>query len=126
MPASFPAGFLFGSATSSYQIEGAVSEGGRGPSIWDTFSHTPGKVHRGDTGDIAADHYHRLDADLDLLSWLGCRTYRFSIAWPRVMPNGQGPVNAEGLDFYKRMLDGLHNRGIIPMVTIYHWDLPQA
>jgi beta-glucosidase len=126
MPASFPAGFLFGTATSSYQIEGAVSEDGRGLSIWDTFSHTPGKVYRGDTGDIAADHYHRLDADLDLLSWLGCRTYRFSIAWPRVMPTGQGEVSAAGLDFYKRMLDGLHQRGIVPMVTVYHWDLPQA
>jgi beta-glucosidase len=126
MPASFPAGFLFGTATSSYQIEGAASEAGRGLSIWDTFSHTPDKVYRGDTGDIACDHYHRLDADLDLLSWLGCKTYRFSVAWPRVMPTGQGPVNAAGLDFYKRVLDGLHQRGIIPMVTLYHWDLPQA
>jgi beta-glucosidase len=126
MPASFPAGFLFGTSTASYQIEGAVGEGGRGLSIWDTFSHTPGKVYRGDTGDIACDHYHRMDADLDLLSWLGCRTYRFSIAWPRVMPTGQGPVNPDGLDFYKRLLDGLHQRGIVPMATIYHWDLPQT
>jgi beta-glucosidase len=126
MPASFPTGFLFGTSTSSYQIEGAASEGGRGPSIWDTFSHTPGKVYRGDTGDIACDHYHRMDADLDLLAWLGCTTYRFSIAWPRVMPSGQGPVNAEGLDFYKRLLDGLRQRGILPMATVYHWDLPQA
>ena len=126
MPASFPTGFLFGVSTSSYQIEGAASEGGRGPSIWDTFSHTPGKVYRGDTGDIACDHYHRMESDLDLLTWLGCGTYRFSISWPRVMPTGQGPVNAEGLDFYKRLLEGLHRRGIIPMATAYHWDLPQA
>jgi beta-glucosidase len=125
LSASFPPGFLFGTATASYQIEGAVHEGGRGPSIWDTFSHTPGKVHRGDTGDTACDHYHRLDTDLDLLKWLGCGSYRFSIAWPRIIPSGRGPVNAEGLDFYKRLLDGLHSRGITPMVTLYHWDLPQ-
>jgi len=124
-PGPFPSGFLFGTATASYQIEGAAREGGRGPSIWDTYSHTQGKVYRGDTGDIACDHYHRLDSDLDLLSWLGCGTYRFSIAWPRVLPAGHGPVNQQGLDFYKRLLDGLHRRGIVPMVTLYHWDLPQ-
>ncbi|MGE5136448.1 MAG: GH1 family beta-glucosidase [Gemmatimonadota bacterium] len=123
---SFPPGFLFGTATAAYQIEGAVAEDGRGPSIWDTFSHTPGAVYRGDNGDIACDHYHRWEADLDLLAGLGCRSYRFSIAWPRVLPAGQGPVNQRGLDFYRRLLDGLHNRGIEPMVTLYHWDLPQA
>jgi beta-glucosidase len=124
--ATVPAGFHFGTATAAYQIEGAANEDGRGPSIWDTFSHTPGKVYRGDTGDIACDHYHRLDADLDLIAWLGCRSYRFSIAWPRVMPSGQGPVNSRGIGFYRRLLEGLHRRGIVPMATLYHWDLPQA
>ena len=123
---SFPPGFLFGTATAAYQIEGAVAEDGRGPSIWDTFSHTPGKVYRGDNGDIACDHYHRWESDLDLLASLGCRSYRFSIAWPRVLPEGHGRVNQRGLDFYRRLLDGLHSRGIVPMVTLYHWDLPQA
>jgi beta-glucosidase len=122
----FPAGFQFGTSTAAYQIEGAVTEDGRGPSVWDTFSHTPGRVYRGDTGDIACDHYHRWQADLDLLSWLGCDSYRFSISWPRVLPAGQGKVNQPGLDFYKRLLEGLHQRGIAPMVTLYHWDLPQA
>jgi beta-glucosidase len=126
MTVSFPAGFLFGTSTASYQIEGAVTEGGRGVSIWDTFSHTPGKVYRGDTGDVACDHYHRVDSDLDLIAWLGCGSYRFSVAWPRVMPAGHGPVNQQGLDFYRRLLEGLHSRGITPMVTLYHWDLPQA
>jgi beta-glucosidase len=121
----FKPGFLFGAATAAYQIEGAVAEDGRGPSIWDTFCHTPGKVYRGDTGDIACDHYHRLDADLDLLSELGLGSYRFSIAWPRVLPTGEGKVNQKGLDFYKRLLEGVHRRGLIPMVTLYHWDLPQ-
>jgi beta-glucosidase len=122
----FPEGFLFGVATAAYQIEGAVSEDGREPSIWDTFCRTPGKVHHGDTGDIACDHYHRVESDLDLLSELGVDAYRFSIAWPRVLPNGSGQVNQKGLDFYKRMLDGLHRRAIAPMVTLYHWDLPQT
>jgi beta-glucosidase len=126
MSISFPPGFLLGTATSAYQIEGAVTEDGRGPSIWDTFSHTPGKVYRGDTGDIACDHYHRLESDLDLMASLGYRSYRFSIAWPRVLPAGQGQVNQRGLDFYRRLLSGLHDRGIVPMVTLYHWDLPQA
>jgi beta-glucosidase len=123
---SFPPGFLLGTATSAYQIEGAVSEDGRGPSIWDTFSHAPGTVYRGDTGDVACDHYHRAAADLDLMASLGCRSYRFSISWPRVLPAGHGRVNQRGLDFYRRLLEGLHARGIVPMVTLYHWDLPQA
>jgi beta-glucosidase len=122
----FPDDFLWGSATASYQIEGAVGEGGRGASIWDTFSHTPGKVYRGDTGDIACDHYHRLEGDLDLMSDLGLEAYRFSVAWPRVQPTGSGTPNREGLDFYRRLVDGLRQRDIVPMLTLYHWDLPQA
>jgi beta-glucosidase len=125
MTIQFPSGFQFGTSTASYQIEGAATEDGRGPSIWDTFSHTPGRVYRGDTGDIACDHYHRLESDLDLLAGLGCTSYRFSIAWPRIMPDGRGPVNQPGLDFYKRLLAGLRERGITPMATLYHWDLPQ-
>lgn len=118
--------FLFGSATASYQIEGAVHEDGRGPSIWDTFSHTPGKVWNGDTGDTACDHYHRLDEDLDLMVRLGLEAYRFSIAWPRIQPTGRGPANEAGLAFYERLVDGLIARGIRPIATLYHWDLPQA
>jgi beta-glucosidase len=121
----FPDHFLWGVATAAYQIEGAAREGGRGPSIWDTFSHTPGKVRRGDTGDIACDSYHRLDSDLDLMTELGVRAYRFSIAWPRVRPAGSGPVNEEGLDYYRRLVAGLRERGIEPVATLYHWDLPQ-
>src|ERR1700728_2399102 len=108
----FPDDFLWGVATASYQIEGAAREGGRGQSIWDTFSHTPGKIRRGDTGDIACDAYHHLDADLDLLSDLGVHAYRFSIGWPRVQPDGTGAVNAEGLDYYRRLAGGLRDRGI--------------
>ena len=122
----FPANFVFGSATASYQIEGAVREDGRGPSIWDTFSHTPGRVVNGDTGDVADDHYHRLDADLDLMKRLGLEAYRFSIAWPRIQPTGSGAVNPKGLEFYGRLVDGLLERGIVPVATLYHWDLPQA
>ncbi|WP_026876551.1 GH1 family beta-glucosidase [Jiangella gansuensis] len=121
----FPAGFVFGSATASYQVEGAAAEDGRGPSIWDTFSKTPGKVWNGDTGDVAVDHYHRLDADLDLMRSLGLQAYRFSIAWPRIQPAGSGAVNPKGLDFYSRLVDGLLERGITPIATLYHWDLPQ-
>jgi beta-glucosidase len=122
----FPNGFLWGTATASYQIEGAVGEDGRGTSIWDTFSHTPGKVYHGDTGDIACDHYHRLEDDLDLMASLGLQAYRFSVAWPRIQPEGSGPANQKGLDFYRRLVDGLHARSIEPMLTLYHWDLPQA
>ena len=123
---NFPEGFLWGAATASYQIEGAANEGGRGPSIWDTFSHTPGKVLHGDTGDIACDHYNRLEEDLDLMAEIGLQAYRFSVAWPRIQPDGSGPVNQEGLDFYRRLVDGLRQRSIEPMLTLYHWDLPQA
>ena len=122
----FPAGFAFGTATASYQIEGAVLEDGREPSIWDTFSHTAGKVRNGDTGDVACDHYHRWREDLDLMRSLGLDAYRFSVAWPRVVPMGRGAPNAKGLDFYDRLVDGLLERGISPHVTLYHWDLPQA
>ncbi len=121
----FPESFLFGSATASYQIEGAAQEDGRGPSIWDTFSRTPGKVLNGDTGDVADDHYHRWEQDLDLLRDLDLDTYRFSIAWPRIQPTGSGDVNQAGLDFYSRLVDGLLERGVTPIVTLYHWDLPQ-
>jgi len=121
-----PAGFTLGSATASYQVEGAAREDGRGPSIWDTFSHTPGRVWNGDTGDVACDHYHRMEEDLDLLAWLGLDAYRFSIAWPRIQPQGTGAVNGAGLDFYDRLVDGLLARGITPVATLYHWDLPQA
>jgi beta-glucosidase len=122
----FPPNFLWGVATAAYQIEGAVNEDGRGPSIWDTFSHTPGKTHNGDTGDVACDHYHRWQEDLALMAQLGIQSYRFSIAWPRVLPSGTGKVNAKGLDFYDRLVDGLLARNIVPNATLYHWDLPQA
>jgi beta-glucosidase len=125
-PRRFPPGFLWGASTSAYQIEGAVHEDGRGQSIWDTFSHTPGKVQGGDTGDIACDSYHRVDEDLALLSDLGVGGYRFSIAWPRIQPAGRGGVNQRGLDYYRALVAGLRDRGIMPMATVYHWDLPEA
>jgi beta-glucosidase len=120
-----PAGFTFGVATASYQIEGAVHEGGRGVSIWDTFSHTPGRVLGGDTGDIACDHYHRYAEDVALMRDLGVDSYRFSVAWPRVQPTGSGATNQAGLDFYSRLVDTLLDNGIEPAATLYHWDLPQ-
>jgi beta-glucosidase len=123
---NFPENFLWGTATASYQVEGAVDEDGRGKSIWDTFSHTPGKVRHGDTGDIACDQYHRLEEDLDLMAELGLQAYRFSVAWPRITPEGAGSVNQKGLDYYRRLVDGLRQRSIEPMLTLYHWDLPQA
>ena len=122
----FPENFLWGTATAAYQVEGAVNEGGRGASIWDTFSHTPGKVVHGDTGDIACDQYHRLQEDLDLMSELGMQAYRFSVAWPRIQPEGTGEANQNGLDYYRRLVEGLRQRSIEPMLTLYHWDLPQA
>jgi beta-glucosidase len=121
----FPAGFVFGAATAAYQIEGAADEDGRGWSIWDTFCRTPGAVVHGDTGDIACDHYHRTEADLDLAAELGLTAYRFSIAWPRVVPDGTGAVNQKGIDFYRRLTDEVRARGMEPVVTLYHWDLPQ-
>ena len=122
----FPGDFLWGSATASYQIEGAVHEDGRAPSIWDTFSHTPGKVLDGDTGDVAVDHYHRVAEDVALMRDLGLQAYRFSVAWPRIVPAGTGEVNQAGLDFYSDLVDRLVAAGIEPVVTLYHWDLPQA
>jgi beta-glucosidase len=121
----FPDGFVWGSATAAYQIEGAASEDGRTPSIWDVFAHTPGRTRHGDHADIACDHYHRLDADLDLMSSLGLQAYRFSVSWSRVRPEPGGATNAAGLDFYDRVVDGALARGIQPVVTLYHWDLPQ-
>src|SRR6201987_2978582 len=122
----FPPGFIWGTATSSYQIEGAVKEDGRGPSIWDTFSHTPGKIGDGTNGDRANEHYHRYKEDVRLIKDLGVKAYRFSIAWPRVFPDGVGAPNPKGLDFYNRLIDELLANGIEPYATLYHWDLPQA
>jgi beta-glucosidase len=122
----FPQGFLWGSATASYQVEGAVHEGGRGVSIWDTFAHTPGKTHNGDTGDVADDFYHRYPADIALMKELGLKSFRFSVAWPRIFPDGTGQPNPQGMDFYKRLVDALLAAGIEPFCTLYHWDLPQA
>jgi beta-glucosidase len=122
----FPKGFLWGAATSSYQIEGAVHQDGRGPSIWDTQCHQTDLVRDGHTGDVAADHYNRWADDVDLMAELGLTAYRFSVAWPRIQPSGVGPVNQPGLDFYSRLVDRLLAKGITPMLTLYHWDLPQA
>lgn len=121
----FPEGFLWGASTSAYQIEGAVGEDGRRPSIWDTFSHEPGHTLNGDNGDVTCQHYRRTDEDLDLIAGLGLNAYRFSIAWPRVQPDGKGRANRAGLDFYRRLVAGLRQRGVLPVATLYHWDLPQ-
>ncbi|WP_420117940.1 glycoside hydrolase family 1 protein, partial [Micromonospora sp.] len=122
---TFPPGFLWGAATAAYQIEGAAAEGGRTPSIWDTFSHTEGRVVSGHTGDVACDHYHRMPDDVRLMAELGLKSYRFSVSWPRVQPGGTGGANQEGLDFYRRLVDELLANGIEPWLTLYHWDLPQ-
>ena len=122
----FPKDFFWGAATASYQIEGAWNEDGKGESIWDRFSHTPGKVDNGDTGDVACDHYHRWRDDVALMKELGLRAYRFSVAWPRILPDGRGEVNQAGLDFYNQLVDVLLEVGIEPFVTLYHWDLPQV
>jgi beta-glucosidase len=122
----FPDGFRWGVATSAYQIEGAVNEDGRGPSIWDTYTHTPGKIRNNATGDVANDHYHRYKDDIALMRGLGAGAYRFSIAWPRIFPSGTGQPNPKGLDFYSRLVDALLAAGIAPFPTLYHWDLPQA
>jgi beta-glucosidase len=123
---NFPEGFLWGTATAAYQVEGATNEDGRGTSIWDTFSHTPGNVLHGDTGDITCDQYHRFEEDLDLMAEIGLQAYRFSVSWSRVQPEGSGPTNEKGLDYYRRLVEGLRERSIEPMITLYHWDLPQA
>ena len=122
----FPHGFLWGAATSAYQIEGSPLADGAGPSIWERFAHTPGMMHDGDTGDVACDHYNRWRDDIALMSELGLRSYRFSVAWARVLPNGRGAVNNKGLAFYERLVDTLLAKNIAPMVTLYHWDLPAA
>ncbi len=126
MAFSFPPGFLWGAATASYQIEGAWLEDGKGESIWDRFSHTPGKIQNGDTGDVADDHYHRWQSDVQLMKDLGLNAYRFSISWPRILPMGSGKVEPRGLDFYSRLVDSLLDANIQPWVTLYHWDLPQV
>ncbi|GAT64527.1 beta-glucosidase [Planomonospora sp. ID91781] len=122
----FPTGFVWGAATSAYQIEGAVSEDGRGVSIWDTFVRQPGRVVNGENADTAIDHYHRYREDVETMAGLGLGAYRFSISWPRIQPDGTGPANAKGIDFYSRLVDELLSRGIDPWVTLYHWDLPQS
>ena len=122
----FPDSFIWGTATSAYQIEGAWQEDGKGPSIWDTFAHTPGNIQDRSTGDTAADFYHRWPEDVALMRSLGLQAFRFSISWPRVLPEGTGRVNPAGLDFYDRLVDGLLAAGIQPVVTLFHWDLPQA
>ena len=122
----FPAHFLWGAATASYQIEGAVREDGRGSSIWDDFAATPGKTYQGHSGEVAADHYHRVEEDTGLMAQLGLGAYRFSIAWPRILPEGRGAVNQAGLDFYDRLVDTLLAKGIQPFATLYHWDLPST
>ena len=122
----FPPGFLWGAATAAYQIEGAPAEDGKGPSVWDAFSHQPGRTTHGDTGDIACDSYHRVDEDVALLAGLSAGAYRFSISWPRIQPEGRGSANPAGLAHYSRLVDVLLERGITPVVTLYHWDLPQA
>ncbi len=123
---SFPKNFLWGAATSAYQIEGAWNVDGKGESIWDRFAHTPGNISKGDTGDIACDHYHRWREDVQIMKDLGLRAYRFSISWPRVIPSGRKYVNQAGMDFYGRLVDALLAADITPLVTLYHWDLPQA
>ncbi|HEX7826434.1 MAG TPA: family 1 glycosylhydrolase, partial [Mycobacterium sp.] len=122
---TLPPTFRWGVATSAYQIEGAVAEDGRTPSIWDTFCRVPGAVDNGDVGDVACDHYHRMPEDIALIRDLGIGTYRFSVAWPRVQPGGRGPVNPAGIAFYDRLVDELLAQGIDPWLTLYHWDLPQ-
>lgn len=121
----FPKDFIWGAATASYQIEGAWNEDGKGESIWDRFSHTPGKIENADTGDVACDHYHRWADDIKLMQAIGLKGYRFSVAWPRILPEGRGKINQAGLDFYNRLVDGLLDAGIEPYLTLYHWDLPQ-
>lgn len=122
----FPDNFLWGAATASYQIEGAYREDGKGESIWDRFSHIPGKTYEGDTGDIACDHYHRVDEDIQLMKQIGLKTYRFSISWARIFPDGKGKPNQKGMHFYKDLVRKLIDNEIIPAATLYHWDLPQA
>ena len=122
---SFSHDFVWGTATAAYQIEGAAADGGRGPSIWDTYAHTPGKTHQGETGDIACDHYRLWSDNVDLIASMGCRSYRFSISWSRMQPSGRGELNPVAVAWYRQLLTALRERGIRPFVTLYHWDLPQ-
>ncbi|NSW53870.1 MAG: beta-glucosidase [Anaerolineae bacterium] len=122
----FPAGFVWGAATASYQVEGAWNEDGKGENVWDHFSHQPYHIANGENGDVACDHYHRMKEDVELMSWLGLNSYRFSISWARVLPQGVGKVNEKGLDFYDRLVDALLDQGIAPNATLHHWDFPQA
>ena len=126
MKNQFPEHFIWGGATSAYQIEGAWNADGKGPSIWDVFCMIPGKVHNGDTGEIACDHYHRIEEDIALMKQIGLKAYRFSISWPRILPAGRGAVNEKGIAFYNNLIDRLLEAGIEPWVTLYHWDLPAA
>jgi beta-glucosidase/6-phospho-beta-glucosidase/beta-galactosidase len=126
LAARFAPVFLWGAATAAYQIEGAWNHEGKGKSIWDSFSHTPGRVSNGDTGDVACDHYHRYREDVALMAELGLDAYRFSVSWPRILPEGVGPVESRGLDFYERLVDELLAHEIRPFLTLYHWDLPDA
>lgn len=123
---AFVKNFMWGAATSAYQLEGAAAEDGKGPSVWDTFSHMPGKIHQNETGDFACDHYHRFRDDIALMKEIGLKAYRFSISWPRILPEGTGRVNEAGLQFYETLIDELNSNGIIPFVTLFHWDYPAA
>ena len=123
---TFPPGFLWGMATAAFQVEGAWKEDGKGESIWDRFAHTPGNIASGHTGDVANDHYHRYAEDVALMKSIGATAYRFSIAWPRIFPEGTGQPNPKGLDFYDRLIDTLLEVGVVPFATLYHWDLPQV
>ena len=122
----FPHNFLWGAATAAYQVEGAWNEDGKGESIWDRFSHTPGKIHNAEIGDVTCDHYHRYKEDFALMRKLGLKAYRFSAAWTRILPTGRGQVNTKGLDFYDRLVDAMCAANIEPLLTLYHWDLPQT
>lgn len=121
----FPNGFLWGAASAAYQVEGAWNEEGKGPSVWDSFTKLPGKTFEGSNGDVAVDHYHRVEEDVALMAEMGLKAYRFSVSWPRIYPAGRGEVNEAGLAFYDRLIDALLAHGIEPVLTLYHWDLPR-
>lgn len=123
---AFPKNFLWGAASAAYQVEGAYDIDGKGPSIWDTFAHLPGTTYQGTNGDVAVDHYHRFREDVALMAEMGMKSYRFSISWPRLLPTGRGEVNTAGVKFYSELIDALLEHNIEPMITLYHWDLPQA
>src|SRR4051812_10487072 len=124
--ARFPEGFLWGTATAAYQVEGAWNEDGKGESIWDRFTHTPGHIERNENADVSCDQYHRYPEDFKLMQQMGIKNYRFSLSWPRIYPQGKGTINQKGLDHYSRVVDSLLENGVTPWITLYHWDLPQA